>query len=390
MKAIIVDDELLLLNRLKHLLIENGVDVVGAYVNPLEACEKVKELSPDVVFLDIEMPDLNGLALGERIQESQPETEIVFVTAYDRYAVDAFNLYAIDYVMKPVQMVRLRKTISRLENKLNCKQEGKVEHRPTFKLFKTMSVVIENGHVETMKWRTAKAQELFAYMFYNQGTVIYRDTILELFWSDFDTKRAAQQLYTTVYHIRQTLKKYQLDTIHITKQSLDSGYRLDKGEVLIDTEKWETNLKNVSPLESATLEKYEQLLYEYEGDYLGEHDYVWAESERERLRRLYFQLGNYLTEFYINNKQYAKAIKVNERIQQIYPLEENSYLNIMKLYDKVKNGFAVEEQYNRLLSLYQNQFETEPSEEIKKWYKKWKLRSNCIYKKVKSNNYGHA
>ncbi|MGR6906763.1 LytR/AlgR family response regulator transcription factor [Lysinibacillus sp. BSL11] len=72
-------------------------------------------LQPNVVFLDIVMPDMDGLALGEKIQEKIPDVEIVFTTGFDQYAIDPFNLHAIDYLLKPLQISRLEKTLERLE-----------------------------------------------------------------------------------------------------------------------------------------------------------------------------------------------------------------------------------------------------------------------------------
>jgi len=64
-------------------------------------------LQPNVVFLVIVMPDMDGLALGEKIQEIVPNVEIVFTTGFDQYAIDPFNLHAIDYLLKPLQISRL-------------------------------------------------------------------------------------------------------------------------------------------------------------------------------------------------------------------------------------------------------------------------------------------
>jgi DNA-binding LytR/AlgR family response regulator len=90
----------------------NDVRIAGEAENGLEALEKIERLRPDAVFLDIEMPELDGLGVARSLP--QPRPRIVFVTAYDEFAVKAFEAEAADYLVKPVSEARLRKTIDRL------------------------------------------------------------------------------------------------------------------------------------------------------------------------------------------------------------------------------------------------------------------------------------
>jgi len=114
MKAILLDDEPLSLAGMERLLRRYGVDVRGSYVDPLAALREAPALGADVAFVDIELPGMSGLAAAERLQAACPALRIVFVTAYDQYAVDAFELNASDYLIKPVQPRRLEKTLERL------------------------------------------------------------------------------------------------------------------------------------------------------------------------------------------------------------------------------------------------------------------------------------
>ncbi|MGG2057501.1 response regulator [Lysinibacillus pakistanensis] len=104
MKIVIVDDENQSLKRLKSLLKKSNnvseVDIVGEYTNFLEVVAQIQTMQPDVVFLDIVMPDMDGLTLGKRVRELLPNIEIVFTSVFDKYAIDAFNLHAIDYSIK--------------------------------------------------------------------------------------------------------------------------------------------------------------------------------------------------------------------------------------------------------------------------------------------------
>jgi DNA-binding LytR/AlgR family response regulator len=118
LQVILIDDERCVLEELAYRL-EGKVKIVGKFTSSLTALERVESLKPDAVFLDIEMPGLNGLETAAEILTLLPETAIIFVTAYSHHAVKAFELNAIDYLVKPVQIERLDKTLDRLTRYLH-------------------------------------------------------------------------------------------------------------------------------------------------------------------------------------------------------------------------------------------------------------------------------
>ncbi|MDM5245958.1 response regulator [Lysinibacillus sp. G4S2] len=377
MRIVIVDDEHLPLTRLKTLLEKSGIseiDIVGEYTDSLEAIAQIHSLQPDVVFLDIVMPSMNGLELGEKIQEISPNVEIVFTTGYDQYAIDAFNLHAIDYLLKPVQKLRLHKSLERLQRMIEKNQPITAKQK-MIKLLGGLKVVSPDGNSHLMKWRTSKAKELFAYMLSHRNEIIYRDTILELFWPESDMDKASKQLYTAIYTIRQTLKKYGFDGVQISSPLLNSGYKLLVEDVVIDVEQWLAQLKSLPPLQQSTVEDHERVFQAYTGDFLGDSDYIWSESERERLRRLWSHHAQQLSEFYSIHKNYLAAVKVQEKVQSFSPNEEDSYFTLMKLYHLLNNAAAVGEQYWLLKKMLQEQLAVEPSEGIVRWYKNWERES---------------
>jgi two-component system response regulator LytT len=115
LSAIIADDEELARAELRFLLDEIGdVEVVGTAVNGIEAIELIRKLDPAVAFLDVQMPGLDGLGVVRQLKEGQMELpHIVFSTAWDHFAVEAFRLEAMDYILKPVERERLEETIER-------------------------------------------------------------------------------------------------------------------------------------------------------------------------------------------------------------------------------------------------------------------------------------
>jgi two-component system response regulator LytT len=115
MSAIIADDEQLAREELRFLLEEIGdVEVVGTATNGLEALDLIEKLDPALAFLDIQMPGLDGLGVVKRLRENQIEPpHIIFSTAFEQFAVEAFKLEAMDYLLKPVDRERLAATLAR-------------------------------------------------------------------------------------------------------------------------------------------------------------------------------------------------------------------------------------------------------------------------------------
>lgn len=132
LRAVIVDDEALARDELEYLLEHVGeVEVVGAGSNGIEALELIRKQQPDIVFLDVQMPGLDGFAVMKRLLGSEFQDmkmpEIVFATAFDQYAVRAFEVNAIDYLLKPFDGVRLQKTIE----KAKARRHSQIIEEPT-------------------------------------------------------------------------------------------------------------------------------------------------------------------------------------------------------------------------------------------------------------------
>jgi len=117
MRTLIVDDEAPARERLKRLLADvEGVELVGEAADGLQAVEMIEGLGPDLVLLDIQMPGLDGFEVIEALEDPPP---IIFVTAYDEYAIRAFEVNALDYLLKPYTRVRLEQAVRRAEAALD-------------------------------------------------------------------------------------------------------------------------------------------------------------------------------------------------------------------------------------------------------------------------------
>jgi len=121
MKTVVVDDEQLARDELRFLLEQlGGIDIVAQAANGVEALQMIEEFQPDLVMLDVQMPGLTGFEVARRGVDAGLDTQVVFVTAFDQYAIDAFEVNAVDYVLKPVEQARLAMAVDRARKRISA------------------------------------------------------------------------------------------------------------------------------------------------------------------------------------------------------------------------------------------------------------------------------
>lgn len=125
MKILIVDDEKLALSRLKRLLMEEGFNDIVEASNPIDAIKEFAKEKFDVAFLDISMPAMSGLELANTILDINPKTFILFQTAYEEHALEAFQSGGMDYLLKPISKESVKKAIEKIEKYLQKNLESK-------------------------------------------------------------------------------------------------------------------------------------------------------------------------------------------------------------------------------------------------------------------------
>ena len=123
LRVLVVDDEALAREELCFLLGQIGdLDIVGQAADGVEALRLAGSLDPDLMFLDVQMPGLTGFEVARRMVEATVLPQIVFVTAFDQYAIDAFAVNAVDYLLKPVDVDRLEQTLARVRRRRQSEQ----------------------------------------------------------------------------------------------------------------------------------------------------------------------------------------------------------------------------------------------------------------------------
>jgi len=310
-RAILIDDEEIALDVLEIQLNElGGVAIVGKFQLVAEALRQCEALRPDLIFLDIEMPGMNGLEAADKLLAILPDAEIIYVTAHHQYAVDAFATEAVGYLLKPVAKDKLHKALARLES-LHTKmrrrtgggrleanggtgmQEGIREggqqrsgvpagtanpgaDKPalSLKVLGSMELYAPDGRLLT--WRTRKTKELFAFLWHHRGQPVYKYAILEHLWPDDPAERGQKLLHTSLYYLRSLFKSEGYGEI---VRYGDERYWIDSAVVRSDLEELLKGL--TSGFRGEDGQKAAAL---YGGDYLETDHYDWADAYRIELR----------------------------------------------------------------------------------------------------------
>lgn len=367
MKTILIDDEKLALEYLDRALQPlKEIRVIGKYTNPYKALIEIMNEQPEIVFLDIEIPEISGLDLAEKIMKDFPDTHIIFITSYDEYAIQAFEIGSLDYILKPVNTDRLANTVRRI---LAQKKEKAVY--PMVCCFQELRFTYygDTSRVIEVKWRTTRAKELFAYLIHNRKKVVPKEIIIEELWGDRDIKDKFSLLYNSIYHIRTTLESIDFP---ININSADGGYRIEMNGVLIDVEEWEKGFEQLSYQTEASIQKQRALMNMYQGDYFEVHDYFWVHHERERLKVLWFIYMEKTGDDYMAQNNYSEAALVFLQFQKVAPYEENSYFKLMKVYYALGDFHSVTWQYSMLTKMLDEEYQSTPHSSVIDWYEKIK------------------
>lgn len=153
-----------------------------------EAIEYVKRNHVDIAFLDINMPDMTGIDLAERILSISPRTYVVFTTGYDNYAIDAFKVRAFGYLLKPIREEDLRREIEYIDYKMKSQN---VQRDISVITFGNFEVYVKNKPVH---FHRNKSKEILAYLIDRQGTGVSRKELAAVLWEDgmYDRNRQYQ------------------------------------------------------------------------------------------------------------------------------------------------------------------------------------------------------
>ncbi|KNB73437.1 response regulator [Brevibacillus reuszeri] len=353
LRAIIVDDEELSVKRLKKILSDSSmIDLKEAFQNPLDAFEYVKENKIDIAFLDISMPEINGMKLSSLLREHNAAVDIVFVTGFDEYAVQAFDMNALDYLMKPVSATRMSKTLDKIRTKHRFTAAS-----PTLAvhLFNGLKICWNDQEKQPIKLRSPKTEELFAFLMY-KGTVS-REEVIDMLWRELGHEKALKNLNSNLYYIRKAIGASEAgDYIQAGRSEIG----IDRDLVYCDLYEFEQVMKQIrlEPDKNESLiERVEAL---YTGAFLSGKAYEWASEKARRLEQDYISMLELAARFQLKQNQLNKSLHYFLEILKVDGLREDISHEIILIYIELGRKNDAIRQYRLLEETLQHELGTQP------------------------------
>lgn len=300
MKAVIVDDEYYALEGLRMELEDiGGIEVAGMYEDGQSLLEEIGSINPDIVFLDIEMPKMDGFELLERMLEKGLTPNIVFVTAYSHYAVKAFEINAVDYIVKPVTKDRLIKTLERI-----TPDAPKIsKHKIQINCFRHFSI-ISSGKEINAGWRTRKAEELIAYLLCEKGRFVSKEMIAEALWPGQEAEKSVSNLYLAYYYIKKREGRF---GVKIPIESERGKMRIRLEEIDCDMISFDGLVKACADKNAQDrIEMMERAVELYQGVLLKDAYYSWSLEFQQKYEIAYSEL---LQELIVHYEKQANVEK---------------------------------------------------------------------------------
>lgn len=370
-RAIVVDDEELTNKHICRLLKEEGIEAQG-YINPYEALDNLNIYKPNILFLDIEMPEISGLQLAERVHAIGYECEIVFITAYNQYAINAFEVNAIDYLLKPIMRESINRSIERVKKRIYSVpyvKENSVNKKIKVQLFGNISLY--SGEDEKhIRWMTAKSAEVFAFMLLNKDkNEVYKWSLMEEIWPNKDSEKADINIRSTISRLNKTFRE---NDINISMISTGNGYKLNilEKDIEIDAFKLEDAVLNITEINDENLCEYENIIFSYKYTLLESVNNEWCYSLRENYNRYFISGAKKLVEYYEKiDAEPFKILKIIELITKYEPYDEKIREKALELSYKIGGRKSAEKYYIKYSEFIKNELQIEPSDSIKKLYK---------------------
>ena len=202
MRIICVDDEPLAVEYTVEQCKElPGVSEVQGFTSAKDALNELKTHPADVAILDINMPDIDGITLAARIKEVSPGTAIIFLTAYKKYALDAYSVHPTGYLLKPVSKETLAAEVDYARKGTYHSPDAHIE----IKTFGNFDVSVDG---RSIGFKLAKAKEILAYLVDKQGSGVTRAELFAAVWEDrFYDRKMQKQLDVYIRSLRETLKE---------------------------------------------------------------------------------------------------------------------------------------------------------------------------------------
>lgn len=367
--VILIDRNLAALKKLKnHLIMYEDINICGIYNDPTEALKNIEIKKPDAIFLDIDNYYMSGIETATNIKSINSNMEIIFVTSDEEFAVKAFEINALDYMLKPISKERFKKSITRLRKICNIKDKDIIKNKIIqVQCLGNYNVTKNQLRGESIKWRTNKVKELFAYLVFKNGKFVSKSELIELLFPGIDKKKAQNSLYVTMSYLRKQLEDFGIDRNSIL---VNENYTLDISTGVCDFVDFDRFLCKYlnSEVDDENIGEYEKIVKLYKGEYLEEEDYLWIYEIRAYLHNEYEKILLSMAEYYRTHREPKKAEKALLKIISNNSLSEEGNKRLLELYIESKKPKLYSKQYERYTILLKEELDIIPEKKYLNYY----------------------
>lgn len=352
-----------------------GIQVAGAF-RDAESALAFLRVNPEIglVFADISMQGENGLMFAAKLEALALPVQVVFVTSHKEFALEAYDLTVLDYLVKPVSQERLARSVQRALAYYQAKKSSQEANAaPTERKFVVTALgdmTVSNG-TSRIKWVSRKCTELFAYLLLNRGKRIPRSRLLtDIFGDSEQSAGAVHYLNTTVYQLRKSLESLGL---HGAIRSENDGYALEWKAAVIDFADFEREVGDLPIIDASNLEQAIQTERRYTGELFGDKAYVWATNETERYAGLYAMFAQRLAHALLQQGDPAAASKLLLKLNQHNPFDESIVYQLIAIRNKQGDRKGVTDLYHDYVKLLDQELGIRPSEELTRLYESFSI-----------------
>jgi two-component system LytT family response regulator len=364
MNVILIDDE-----KVMHLILSKmlskipDLNIVGSFQDTASASLFIENHDIHLAFVDISMPHESGMQFAKRMTEKKRNLHIVFVTSHKEYAMDAFDLFALDYIVKPVSQIRLEKTVKRAMA-IHHSTDNFMGNKDTNQVFiySMGGLDVRHGNKGNVKWRSRKSAELFGYLLLHRGRMVSRSRITDDIFEGMPQRNAETYLNTIIYQLRKSLEPHGLKSLVISDKD---GYSLDISDAYIDFIDFEERIKKFSVIEASNLDQAIETEELYSGNLFGEKAFLWALNDVERLMRMYTVFVIRMSEFMLkNNEENSTTIRLLNKLRGYNELDEETVGLLLRAYAAQMDKASLVNLFEGYSKLLRKELGIRPSQEL--------------------------
>lgn len=357
---IAVDDEIKALERFERLAAkEPRISTIMLFTDPEDAVEYCRNHKTDIAFLDIDMPKIKGLRLAGMLRENNPYIDIVFVTAYDQYALDAFHVHAFDYLLKPIGTSDVQNLFDQLDLRrpqAPVRTPEKILYVQCFGSFLCYTNQDKTSHI---RFRTSKTEELFALLLQYNGMAVSKEQLIDKLWPDVVPEKAANYFRVSCSYLRKALDENGFADIILRDRD---NYLLDTDQVDCDMHRFLSNVESdQSSLDYTALKEAAKL---YAAPYFQDKFYEWSTKHSLWLENEYKRIQNVLADEYARQEQYDKACARLEMILLHDPFDEKAVTRLITILLQTGDTTSAKITYCKYKEILWKELGLTPSEKL--------------------------